>query len=232
MTLISCADRDRWLAVFVEAFSAAALRAKAAGRPALHLCLAGGSTPEPIYRAFAALPDPGSSVEIWLSDERAVPPGESARNGDMLKRAFASAQWKPRLHLWPASDYEREGDSAASRDAAAYAAELAAALGPAPSFDLLILGLGADGHTASLFPGADALREQQALTAVSRSPLPPFLRMTLTYPALAGARRTIFALCGAAKGEIVRRLANEDPALPASFAGGTDRAIVFLKEDA
>jgi 6-phosphogluconolactonase/glucosamine-6-phosphate isomerase/deaminase len=56
--------------------------------------------------------------------------------------------------------------------------------------------------------------------------------MTLTYPALAGARRTIFALSGAAKGEIVRRLADEDPALPASFAGGADKAIIYLKEGA
>ena len=56
--------------------------------------------------------------------------------------------------------------------------------------------------------------------------------MTLTYPALAGAQRTLFAVSGAGKDDIVRRLAAEDPALPASFAGGTDRAIVYLKEGA
>jgi 6-phosphogluconolactonase len=148
----------------------------------------------------------------------------------MLSRAFASALWKPRLRLWPASAYGRESESAARRDAAAYAALLAAALGPAPSFDLLILGVGADGHTASLFPDSDSLRERKALTAVSLSPFPPVIRMTLTYPALAGARRTLFAVSGAGKDDIVRRLATEAPSLPASAAGGADRAIVYLKE--
>ena len=112
--------------------------------------------------------------------------------------------------------------------AAAYAVELATELGFSPAFDLLILGLGADGHTASLFPGNPALEESEGLATVSRSPLPPPIRMTLTYPAFAEARRTLFAVAGASKAEMVRRLATEDPALPASSAGGEDRAIVYL----
>jgi 6-phosphogluconolactonase len=229
MTLIRCADEDSWIGLFVEELRAIVRRAKAAGRPTVHLCISGGSTPEPIYRAFAGLPDPGTALELWLGDERAVQPGDPARNDGMVSRAFASARWAPRLHPWPAGDYERGGDAAARRDAADYAAELASALGSAPAFDLLILGLGADGHTASLFPGSEALGERAALAAVSRSPLPPALRMTLTYPALAGARRTLFAVGGAGKAGIVRALAAEDPALPASRAGGGDRAIVYLE---
>jgi 6-phosphogluconolactonase len=226
MTLISCADRNSWIGIFVDEFYAAAKRAKDARRQSFQLCVAGGSTPEPIYRAYAALPDPGLAVELWLGDERAVPPGDPARNGGMVGRAFASAPWSPRLHLWPASS--EEGEAGAAACAAAYAAELASALGPAPVFDLLILGLGADGHTASLFPGGEALNERARLAAVSRSPLPPKLRMTLTYPALSGARRTLFAVGGGEKRDIVGKLAAEDPALPASTAGGEDREIVYL----
>jgi len=227
MTLIECADRNSWIGFFTEEFRAAAHRAEAAGRPALHLCLAGGSTPEPVYRAIAALPKPPLPVELWLGDERAVPSEDPARNGAMVRRAFASSPWAPRIRLWPSSSGEVE--AAARRAAAAYAMELATVLGAAPSFDLLILGLGEDGHTASLFPGSEALDETRALTSVSASPFPPRLRMTLTYPAFAGARRTLFAVSGSGKGEIVRRLATEDPDLPASAAGGADRAIVYLE---
>jgi 6-phosphogluconolactonase len=224
MTLIACDDLDSWIGFFVEEFLGAAHRAKASGRRAAQLCLSGGSTPEPIYRAIAALPDPPLPVELWLGDERAVPPADPARNGGMIVEAFASAGWAPRIRLWPAG-LDEQG---ARRAAAAYSMELATDLGAAPSFDLLILGLGEDGHTASLFPGGEALNETRALASVSTSPLPPRLRMTLTYPALAGARRTLFAVRGAGKGEIVRRLATEDPSLPASAAGGADRAIAYF----
>jgi 6-phosphogluconolactonase len=224
MTLIACDDPESWIGFFVEEFLRAADRAKASGRPAVHLCLSGGSTPEPIYRAIAALPDPPLPVELWLGDERAVPPGDPARNGGMIGGAFASARWAPRIRLWPSGSDE----PSARRAAAAYSMELATVLGQAPSFDLLILGLGEDGHTASLFPGGEALNETRALAAISISPLPPFLRMTLTYPAFAEARRTLFAVSGAGKRDIVRRLATEDPALPASAAGGADRAIAYF----
>jgi 6-phosphogluconolactonase len=233
MTLIECEDEDSWIGLFAGEFLAAAKRAKAARRPALHLCLAGGSTPEPIYRALAALPDPALDVELWLGDERVVPPGDPARNGGMIARAFSGARWSPHLRQWPSGAFESgpgaaTGEAAARRDAAVYAARLVDAMGSAPAFDLAILGLGPDGHTASLFPGDPALGEAEALTALSRAPEPPFLRMTLTYPALAGARRTLFAVAGAGKAEIVRRLAAEDPSLPAQAAGGADRAIVYL----
>jgi 6-phosphogluconolactonase len=145
----------------------------------------------------------------------------------MVIRAFASARPAPLLHLWPAS--ADEGETGAAACSAAYAAELASALGPVPAFDLLILGLGGDGHTASLFPGSEVLKEDARLAAVSSAPFPPRLRVTLTYPAFVGARRTLFAVSGAEKSDIVRRLAAEDPALPASAAGGADRAIVYLE---
>jgi 6-phosphogluconolactonase len=234
MELIVFADEAAWLGFFAAEFRAAAEGAGAAGSVAVALCLAGGSTPEPVYRALSALPDPGLPVELWLGDERAVPPSDPARNGGMVSRAFAAAPWA-RLRPWPWGAGARSAsgtpdpEASARLDAAAYAAELSAALGPHPVFDLLILGLGSDGHTASLFPGDAALGESGALASVSRSPLPPPLRMTLTYPALARARRTLFAVAGPGKREIVLRLAVEDPSLPASVAGGGRRTIAYLE---
>jgi 6-phosphogluconolactonase len=233
VTLIECEEPGSWIGLFADEFRAAARRARASRRTALHLCLAGGSTPLPIYEAIAAAEDPGLPVELWLGDERVVPPGDPARNGDMVARAFALARWAARVRQWPSGAFEPEGaakgiEDAARRDAAVYAQRLAEALGAAPAFDLAILGLGADGHTASLFPGDPVLAERGALAALSRAPVPPPLRMTLTYPALAGARRTLFAVAGEGKAGVARALASEDPALPASRAGGADRAIVFL----
>jgi len=236
MTLIECEDRESWIEIFVGEFRAASRRAKAAGRKAARLCLAGGSTPEPIYRAIAALPGPGLPVELWLGDERAVRPGDRSRNGAMVARAFAGSSWAPALKLWPSSAFDAssvsgdaDSEGAARRDAAAYAIRLSEAMGGQVAFDLSILGLGVDGHTASLFPGDPILKEASALTGISRSPVPPSLRMTLTYPALAGSRRTLFAVAGPEKEAIVKALASEDPALPASTAGGADRAIVYLR---
>jgi 6-phosphogluconolactonase len=233
VTLIECEDRDSWIGFFVDEFLAAARRARSARRQALYLCLAGGTTPASIYGAIAALPDPGISVELWLGDERVVPPGDPARNGDMVAAAFSAATWPAQPHQWPAGAFERRDEpfdleAAARRDAAVYAARLLEAMGGSPAFDLAILGLGADGHTASLFPGDPALAEKEALTALSRAPAPPYLRMTLTYPALALSRRTLFAVGGTEKAAIARALAAEAPALPASAAGGADRAVVYL----
>jgi 6-phosphogluconolactonase len=247
VTLIECDDRDSWIGLFIDEFLAAAKRARAARRSVLRLCLAGGSTPEPIYRAMAraiardsaASPDVAMPIDIWPGDERVVPPGDPARNGDMIAAAFSDASSSVRVRQWPTGAFETgrelpegELEAAARRDAAVYAARLAESAGSAPAFDLAILGLGSDGHTASLFPGDAALAEKSALATIARAPSPPLLRMTLAYAALASVRRTLFAVAGAEKAAVVRALAAEDPALPASAAGGADRAIVYLMQRA
>jgi 6-phosphogluconolactonase len=150
----------------------------------------------------------------------------------MVARAFEDCAWKPypRIKDWPEASTEAEAEEAA----AAYETELAAALGSPPAFDLAILGLGADGHTASLFPwrgAADAARSSpRGLAAVTRSPLKPALRMTLTFEALAPAARRVFLARGHDKLGAVGRLADEDPALPASALAGPGSIILYLEE--
>jgi 6-phosphogluconolactonase len=225
-------DEASWVAAALGEFSAAAEDARAAGRSSLSLCLAGGSTPEVVYRAMAAIPLEGLAVDIWLGDERAVAPDDSARNGMMIGRAFADCAWTPApaLHLWPALV---SAPAALERAAAQYEEELSLSLGPCPVFDLALLGIGADGHTASLFPLSPLLNDSvpvSVLASPARSPLPPFDRLTLTLSALSGARRIAFLVRGDEKREAIARVARGDPDAPASRLTGEGRTILSLIE--
>ena len=216
-----------WVEAACAQLSAAAAAARGQGRSSLALSLAGGRSPEPIYRAMAALRLEGLVVDLWLGDERAVPVGDPERNAAMIARAFATCLWEaaPRLHLWPPAGTPDEISSACSR----YEAELVASLGPFPVFDLALLGLGADGHTASLFPGYSTDSEAGRLALPTTSPLPPHLRMTLTVKALRPARRRLFLAKGADKLEALRALEAEDPSIPASLLAGPGACVFYLR---
>jgi 6-phosphogluconolactonase len=227
MTIHSFQTEGPWIEAARAELRAAAAAARAEGRSSLSLCLAGGSTPEPVYRALAAVDLEGLAVDLWLGDERAVPADHPARNGAMIARAFAGCVWDPppRLHLWPAATREEELVSACS----AYEAELRLALGSSPVFDLALQGLGADGHTASLFPGHTVATEGGRLALPSTSPLPPFPRLTLSVGALKTASRRLFLVRGGDKAEAIRRLEAEDPAIPAALLAGPGALVLYLR---
>jgi 6-phosphogluconolactonase len=233
MLVSTFSDELSWMEAALDELRSAAQAAREEGRPSLALCLAGGLTPERVYRSMAALPLEGLAVELWLGDERVVPADDPARNGLMAARAFAGCVWEPlpRLRLWP----DAETDSDAPAAAARYETELLEALGPTPSFDLALLGLGADGHTASLFPGSPLSKDppdsigRPRLTAVARSPVAPFGRMTLTLGALKRARRLIFLVKGADKLPALRKLEAEDSSIPASLLAGPGARVLYLR---
>jgi 6-phosphogluconolactonase len=218
-------NQASWVEAALDELRGAVDRAAAEGRAALALCLAGGLSPEGVYRAMAALPLQGMAVDLWLGDERAVPAGDPARNGSMIARAFEPCAWEPRPRLRPWPETPSEADAAAA--ALGYEAELTASLGPAPIFDLALLGLGADGHTASIFPGSPPAPAGR-LAYPSRSPLPPYARMTLAPGVLHAARRRIFLVKGGDKLEALRRLEAEDPSIPASLMAGPGALVLYL----
>jgi len=182
----------RWLA------ARAALTAFSRG--ACSIALAGGETPRPAYALLAALPlaesVPWPRIDLWFGDERAVPPTAAASNFRMVCEAFApllgdGAAARPRLHRLEA---ERSDPAAAAADYDAAAP---------PQFDIVVLGIGADGHTASLFPGSPALGEtRRGYVAVEVPALPPG-RVTLTPVRLAAAGDLLVLATGAAKAEAV-----------------------------
>lgn len=226
-------NESEWIEAALAELKASLGVAREEGRASFALCLAGGRTPEPVYQALSAMPIAGTALELWLGDERVVGSGESERNGLMIARSFAACAWSPppRIRLWPDAENQAEAASAC----AAYEAALRTSLGPHPVFDLALLGLGADGHTASLFPGSSLAEapldrdDPPRLTAVARSPIAPFGRMTMTLGALGSARRRIFLVRGADKVQALRKLEAEDPAITASRLAGPGALALFLQ---
>ncbi len=165
------------------------------------VALAGGTTPRRFYERLATLRYPWDQVHVVPTDERCVPPGHEDSNFRMLDRAL--------LSRIPATVHRLAGETC---DPALHDREVRDLLRRAP-LDLALLGLGEDGHTASLFPGHPALAEaERAVVRVDGQGHP---RLTLTLPVLSSARVALFLVTGSAKREALRcLLAGED--LPAT----------------
>ena len=172
------------------------------------LVLAGGNTPAPIYAALRDADTDWSRWEIWFGDERCLPAGDPERNSTMATQAWLAHVPIPieRIHVIPA-------ELGASRAAIEYSD----ALRGVGAFDLVLLGLGEDGHTASLFPEHDwgsGVDAPDAL-AVLNAPKPPPQRVSLSAARLSHARSVLFLVAGVGKREAVRRWRRGD-AIPAS----------------
>lgn len=186
-----------WLAR-ARAFVAEAEAEALATRGAFHIVLAGGGTPRLVYQALAGEPHDWARWHIWFGDERCLPADDPERNSRMAREAWLDRVAIPsgNLHVIPAE----QGAEAA---ALAYARELSG-LGP---FDLVLLGMGQDGHTASLFPGhawGEAADAPDAL-AVAGAPKPPPARVSLSAARLSRARRVLFLITGADKRDALAR---------------------------
>ena len=202
-----------------------------------HIVLTGGSTPRAAYGEFVeAIRTVGIDITrctMWFSDERCVPPEDERSNYGMVRDALLEPLGDgglPRVHrmkgeLGPdaaADEYERELQAAGS-----------------PRFDLVLLGIGPDGHLASLFPDQASLSERSRLVVgVPEAGLEPYVpRVTLTFPALVNARQVVFLATGESKAEAVAAAfgpeAKADPHIPSSLLPPLAREVkVLLDRDA
>lgn len=193
------------------------------------VALTGGSAAVHALPALAALPIDWTLTHLFWSDERAVPASDAESNFQLARSRLLS-------HVAiPAASIHRMPGDAPDLDAAAhaYAGEMARVLGsPFGPFDYALLGVGADGHVASLFPGHAALHERaRAVVAVVDSPKPPPRRLTMTMPVLVGARRvTVLAIGAEKKSMMLEALYHpETAALPvAQVLHGTPRPLVLI----
>ena len=185
----------------------------------LTVVLAGGSTPRALYERLAQSDLPWSSMDVFFGDERCVPPDHPDSNYRMAREALLSKV--------PARVHRMKGETC---DAAAYERALRRIFGAGPpTFDLVILGLGSDGHTASLFQGDPALGERERW--VVRVARPDHSRITLTLPVLSAAREVLFLVAGAGKREALQRLLARE-AVPAALVEAEHVTVIADPEAA
>lgn len=206
--VIVCHDADEWQERAVREFRAVAERS-VAERRRFRLALAGGSTPKAVYAALAREPFrqqlPWSRTEVFWGDERCVPPDHPDSNYHMARETLLAHVSVPNGQIHRVRTELSEPDEVA----ADYEGQLYTAFGVVaghwPQFDLVLLGMGRDGHTASLFPHSPTLREQSRLAvAVYAAGSSTPQRITLTLPVLNAARRVMFLVRGADKAEPLR----------------------------
>jgi 6-phosphogluconolactonase len=195
------------------AFVAERARAAVAADGSFHFAVSGGHTPWAMFAELASETVPWEEVIIYQVDERVAPPDDPDRNLAHLRQALGSAP--AQVRAMPVN--EADLDAAA----ADYAASLPA------QFDLVHLGLGPDGHTASLVPGDPVLAVTDRLVALTQ-PYQGRVRMTLTYPALARARQILWLITGSDKKEPLARLLAGDTTIP---AGGVEAAASLVMAD-
>ena len=195
-------------------------RAAASARGAFHVALSGGDTPRSIYSLLATgryADLPWASTHVYWGDERCVPREHPESNYRMARELLLSKVPVPEAQVHPmpvsadgADDYERALRAALTR------------------LDLVLLGLGADGHTASLFPGDPAVSESRRCVAAARAPSRPEARLTLTVPALNSARMLLFVVSGRKKAKALSRALKGGA--PAGLLEPADGRLLFLAD--
>jgi 6-phosphogluconolactonase len=220
--------------IVVEAEKAVAARGVA------RIAISGGSTPK---AAFAALAEPGEEwrermpwdkLDLWWVDERCVPPDDAESNYHMTREALLD-----HVALKPEQIHRMEGELEPDEAAMKYAAELRKSFGlqgaELPRFDVVQLGMGPDGHTASLFPHTDALRVTDRLVTANYVEKLDMWRLTLTRPVINQARQVFFLISGAEKAMILNEVLEgpRDPErLPSQMIAPVNGILTLLLDQA
>ena len=201
-------------------------------RGRMNVALSGGRTPAGLYGALARAADTGNwrNIHIFLVDERFVPPTDKGSNYRMIRERMLSLVPVPDGNVHPVLTNGLSPDEAAK----AYESELNTHFGlrpgELPRFDLITLGLGEDGHTASLFPGSPAAGEGRLVIPVTPADA-PHDRITLTLPVINNGRCILFLVLGKGKAGVLKAVLEErDPDLPSSGVKPAEGRLFFLAD--
>ncbi|MEK7700946.1 MAG: 6-phosphogluconolactonase [candidate division NC10 bacterium] len=208
-----------------------------AARGRFTIALAGGATPRATYAKLAVSPfcDRVDWSRTWafFGDERAVPPQHPDSNYGMAHAALLSKVPLPEAQVLRIRAEAEDPEAAAGEYAKALARVFATRRGQLPRFDVILLGLGVDGHTASLFPGSPVLKEVfRTVAAVHAGAAAIPQRLTLTFPVLNTAARVVFLVAGAEKAKAVRAVLVEGALLPAAMVRPDAGELVWLLDRA
>ena len=202
-----------------------AARAAIAERGSFSIAVPGGSAAGSLLPALVSAPIDWSKVSVFWVDERMVPPDDPESNFRL-----AAAIWLDKVPIPADRIHRMRGEDPSPTVGAAYASDLHDALGEPARVDLVLLGVGPDGHVASLFPGHPLLRAWDRDVAVlDDAPKPPSRRMTLTLRALTAARKLVVFATGTGKaGAIAEALEHDESELPLALATMGDGSLTFL----
>ena len=235
MSVVISANTRELASRAVECFVSTA-RESVARTGRFAVAISGGSTPREMHRMLAAPPTvtaiSWAKVHLFWVDERCVPADDPRSNFGTARRDFLSQIPIPEKNLHPI-----QGEFPSERGAEDYEMELIRFFhlgeGEFPAFDLVFLGIGADGHTASLFPGDGALHEEKRRVVAVRGGIPVLNRITMTLPVLNRARRIVFLAVGREKAETVKAVMSGDiPALPAGMIRPSEGELSWLLDQA
>jgi 6-phosphogluconolactonase len=194
------------------------------------IALSGGNTPRPVYQRLASAPLDWSRAHVFFGDERCVSPRDARSNYHMAKVALLD-----RVPIPSENVFRMRGEDPPEAAAASYAADLRNALGTDGRLDLVLLGLGHDGHTASLFPGLAAVTETKRTVMASYVEFVGMWRLSLTPVAINAARRVVFVVTGDDKAEILYRVLQgprQPVVLPAQAIRPAARPAIWLLDRA
>lgn len=195
-----------------------------AARGSFSLSLSGGNTPKPVYTALAQRPLDWSKVLITFGDERCVPPDDEQSNYLMARRTLLDAIPIPAENV-----LRMKGELDPAEAAKEYEAVLKEkADGGVFRHDLILLGMGPDGHTASLFPGTPALEEKERLVVENYVPKMSMWRITFTYPLIDAARHVCFLVNSAGKDAILDEVFSGKSSYPCAAVNPTDGKLTWL----
>ncbi|MFO0753462.1 MAG: 6-phosphogluconolactonase [Thermodesulfovibrionales bacterium] len=197
------------------------------------VALSGGTTPVPLYRALAAHRQdiPWDRTHLFLADERFVPAASPESNLRLIRETLLKGIALPARNVHAIATDDPDPPSAARRYEGELITFFRLSRGELPRFDLIILGMGSDGHTASLFPGSPALRNESFLACAVAPAGGRLQRITLTLPVLNNARNVVFLVSGAPKAAMLRTVVeDEDPALPAVLVKPERGSLLILAD--
>jgi 6-phosphogluconolactonase len=197
------------------------------------IALAGGATPRLTYMRLAQAPwidaVPWDRTWVFFGDERGVPPEHPDSNYRMAQETLLGKVPVPPERVFRMAGERADLDEAAADYARALAAAFGTRRGELPRFDLILLGMGIDGHTASLFPGSPALKEVfRPVVAVHAAAAAVPQRLTLTYPVLNRAAHVVFLVAGAEKARAVKAVLRDGAPLPAGLVQPEDGRLLWM----
>jgi 6-phosphogluconolactonase len=220
MKIKIAADPDS-VALEAARFIAGEARAAVEDHGSFVMAVSGGHTPWLMLRDLAVEDLPWKAVHVVQVDERIAPAGDPDRNFMHLRESLLEHASLPPEQIHPMPVESSDLPAACTQ----YARTLEKIAGSPPILDLVHLGLGPDGHTASLIPG-DSVRNIRDVDVALTGPYQGRRRMTLTYPILNRSRRILWLVTGSEKAEILARLLAKDPSIPASQVHGGDAVVI------